>query len=283
MTSNLNTVAVLGAGTMGSGIAQVCALNGYTVELWDISPDQQARGLRSLEVNLQKGVDKGKISGSEMDAALSNCNTVSAIEDCTAQLYIEAIIEDKAPKVSLLNSVLNHNSEALLATNTSSIPVTEIARELPDPSKLAGLHFFNPAHIMKLVEIVSGVETEIKLIETLKEFVRSIGKTAVLAADSPGFIVNRVARHFYVESLKIVEDGVAEVETVDRLIESVGFRMGPFKLMDLIGVDTNYSVTSSMFRSFNYDPKFRPSRIQHMKVMAGHNGRKSGIGFYDYR
>jgi len=283
MTPPISTVAVLGAGTMGSGIAQVCAFHGYDVELWDINPDQLQKGIESIERNLQKGVEKGKVKKGELTSTMSKVRLEADLEKCKAQLYIEAVVEDKDVKVNLLNKVLKHSPNALLASNTSSIPVTEIARELSKPDVLAGLHFFNPAHIMKLVEIISGVETSSTLIQALSKFVQSIGKKAVLAADAPGFIVNRVARHFYVESLKIVEDGVADVEAVDRLLESAGFRMGPFRLMDLIGVDTNYSVTNSMYESFNFDPKFRPNRIQHMKVMAGHNGRKSGVGFYDYR
>jgi 3-hydroxybutyryl-CoA dehydrogenase len=153
---------------------------------------------------------------------------------------------------------------------------------LESPNRCVGLHFFNPAHVMKLVEVISGASTDADIIPQLVDFSKSLGKTPVVAKDSPGFIVNRVARHYYVEALKILEENVSSVEGIDNLMRSAGFKMGPFELMDLIGVDTNFSVTSSMYQLFHQDSKFRPSRIQHQKVMAGHHGRKTGRGFYEY-
>jgi 3-hydroxybutyryl-CoA dehydrogenase len=173
-------------------------------------------------------------------------------------------------------------AETILATNTSSIPITQIARGLQYPGRVVGVHFFNPAHIMKLVEIISGAETNCEVAKKAFEWAESLGKTAVYTADAPGFIVNRVARHFYVEGLKILEEQVAPLESIDRLCEASGFKMGPFRLMDLIGVDTNYAVTGSMYSLFGQDAKFRPSRIQKQKVDAGHHGRKAGQGFYRY-
>ena len=187
-------------------------------------------------------------------------------------------------KIDLFSKLEEINSEStIFATNTSSIPITQIGAGLRFPNRLVGMHFFNPAHIMKLVEVISGVATDQNVAVTIKQLAEKLGKKAVMAKDSPGFIVNRVARHFYVESLKIAEEGVADFEAIDKLVESSGFKMGPFRLMDLIGVDTNFSVTTSMFESFHYDPKFRPSRIQQQKVDAGHHGKKTGKGFYEYK
>jgi 3-hydroxybutyryl-CoA dehydrogenase len=169
-----------------------------------------------------------------------------------------------------------------LATNTSSIPVTRIAAALPHPERVVGMHFFNPAHIMKLVEVISGAATHPNVAQVVYDLSLQLGKTPVMAQDAPGFIVNRVARHYYVESLKVLEENVASFETIDELMEATGFKMGPFRLMDLIGVDTNFNVTSSMFESFHKDSKFRPSRIQQQKVDAGHWGKKTGKGFYEY-
>jgi 3-hydroxybutyryl-CoA dehydrogenase len=175
-----------------------------------------------------------------------------------------------------------NSSDCIFATNTSSIPITQIASSLKHPERLVGVHFFNPAHIMKLVEIISGAATDEKIAEKAFNWATKLGKTAVYAKDAPGFIVNRVARHFYVESLKALEEQVGDFEQMDRLMRATGFKMGPFELMDLIGVETNYSVTQSMFEQFQYDSKFRPSRIQKQKVDAGFHGRKTKKGFYSY-
>jgi len=169
-----------------------------------------------------------------------------------------------------------------LATNTSSIPITQISTAIPHPERVVGIHFFNPAHIMKLVEIVSGAHTSETVAQTAFDFVKGLKKTPIMAKDSPGFIVNRVARHYYVEGLKTLEENVASHEDIDALLEASGFKMGPFRLMDLIGVETNFSVTESMFNLFYQDGKFRPSKIQKQKVDAGHYGRKTGKGFYNY-
>ena len=175
-----------------------------------------------------------------------------------------------------------NGTACLYASNTSSIPITKIGASLSLPHLVLGIHFFNPAQIMKLVEIIKGAKTEASVIEVAQKFVASLKKTGVLAADAPGFIVNRVARLFYVESLKLVEEGVSDFETIDKIMASSGFKMGPFCLMDLIGVDTNYSVTESQYQLFNYEPRFRPSRIQKQKVDAGLHGRKTKEGFYKY-
>lgn len=279
----IRTIGIAGAGTMGQGIAQVCAQSGYLVLLYDINEDLIRKGLSQIEKSLQQSVDKGKLNADEKSKVLSYIVPQPDLHQLRVDLVIEAIIEKPEPKKEMFATLEQVNSKhSILTTNTSSIPVTQIASALKHPHRFAGLHFFNPAHIMKLVEIISGAGTDKETVETLRLFSEKLGKVPVLAKDSPGFIVNRVARHYYVEALKLLEENVADVETIDNLMRSSGFRMGPFELMDLIGVDTNLSVTISMYNAFHQDPKFRPNRIQQQKVDAGHHGRKSGKGFYDY-
>ncbi|NJN42106.1 MAG: 3-hydroxybutyryl-CoA dehydrogenase [Flammeovirgaceae bacterium] len=276
-------VAVLGAGTMGSGIAQVCALAGCKAILYDVKEEFVRGGMERIGNSLKQGVEKGKVKSEEMKIALDAIKPVTELKEVKADIIIEAIPEDLALKQKIFSELENINgAKALLLSNTSTIPITRIASVLKNPGNCAGLHFFNPAHIMKLVEIIAGESTSEDTIQQVRKFAEIIGKKAVLAKDSPGFIVNRVARHFYVESLKILEENIADIETIDQLIQSTGFKMGPFKLMDLIGVDVNFAVTQSMYNSFHQDSKFRPSRIQQQKVEAGHLGRKSGRGFYAY-
>ncbi|MFZ1806806.1 MAG: 3-hydroxyacyl-CoA dehydrogenase NAD-binding domain-containing protein [Cyclobacteriaceae bacterium] len=279
----IKSVGIVGAGTMGIGIAQVCVLSGYYTYLFDINTELVVKALIQIEKNIEGGVAKGKVTAEQKKEALARLGTVNELANLKADLIIEAIVEKLEVKQKLFSELEEiNNGKAILATNTSSIPITQIATGLKDPSKCVGLHFFNPAHIMKLVEIISGVATAPALVELMRVFSLSINKVPVQAKDSPGFIVNRVARHYYVEALQILEENVADVETIDALIQSSGFKMGPFKLMDLIGVDTNFSVTTSMYNSFHQAPKFRPSRIQEQKVNAKELGRKTGKGFYDY-
>lgn len=283
MINKIKSVGIVGAGTMGVGIAQVCILSGYDTFLFDINAELVGKALIQIDKNIEGGVAKGKVTVEQKKEALARLSTVSELHNLKADLIIEAIVEKLEIKQKLFSELEQINEgKAILATNTSSIPITQIGTGLKDPSMCVGLHFFNPAHIMKLVEIISGVATSTALIDLMKDFSLSIKKVPVLAKDSPGFIVNRVARHYYVEALQILEEDVADVETIDALIQSCGFKMGPFKLMDLIGVDTNFSVTTSMYNSFHQAPKFRPSRIQEQKVNAKELGRKTGKGFYDY-
>ncbi len=281
--SNIKKVAVVGAGTMGQGIAQVCAMAGLDVILYDLNSDMLAKALVSVERNLDKGIERGKVSEQLKNDTLARLTTVSSEDLLVADLIIEAIVEKLEVKQSLFQKLEAINSEhTILASNTSSIPITRIAAGLKRPQNFVGMHFFNPAHIMKLVEVISGAATDKVVAQTVYDLAKKLGKVPVHAQDAPGFIVNRVARHFYVEGLKVLEEGVSDVNGIDRLVESSGFKMGPFRLMDLIGVDTNYSVTESMFNAFHQDSKFRPSRIQQQKVDAGHHGRKSARGFYEY-
>jgi 3-hydroxybutyryl-CoA dehydrogenase len=280
---SIKTVAVIGAGTMGQGIAQVCAAAGYKVLLYDVQPELISSAQASIRKNVEALLEKGKISASQKDSIISSISSVGDFKRLQVELVIEAVIEKLEVKQKIFSEIEKINGrDCILTTNTSSIPVTQIASALKYPDRFAGLHFFNPAPVMKLVEVVKGVATSQDTVDLLMSLSKKFSKVPVLAQDSPGFIVNRVARHFYVESLKILEENVTDFKSVDSLMRSAGFKMGPFELMDLIGVDVNFSVTSSMFNSFHQDPKFRPSRIQQQKVNAGHHGRKSGKGFYDY-
>lgn len=276
-------VAVAGAGVMGAGIALSSIQAGYTTLLFDVNESALAKGEAYIRKELDKAVDKGRLTSEKAQSMLELFSVVTDVAELRADIIIEAVLENLDIKQTLFRQLETVNpAETILATNTSSIPITQIARGLQYPGRVVGVHFFNPAHIMKLVEIISGAETNCEVAKKAFEWAESLGKTAVYTADAPGFIVNRVARHFYVEGLKILEEQVAPLESIDRLCEASGFKMGPFRLMDLIGVDTNYAVTGSMYSLFGQDAKFRPSRIQKQKVDAGHHGRKAGQGFYRY-
>lgn len=280
----INSIGVVGAGTMGLGIAQICAFAGHKTLLFDINEEVLEKAKAQIEKNLAKGIEKGKISPDQKQATLSNLEFTNTLDSLKADFIIEAIVEKLDVKQDLFAKLEDINSaNCILASNTSSIPITQIAAGLKHPDRFVGMHFFNPAHIMKLVEVISGAATSKQTADITLSLAKKLGKVGVSAKDSPGFIVNRVARHFYVESLLALEENVADVSSIDKLLKSSGFRMGPFELMDLIGVDTNFSVTSSMFEAFHQDGKFRPSRIQRQKVDAGHHGRKSGKGFYEYK
>lgn len=280
---NIETIGIAGAGTMGAGIAQVTASSGYATVLYDLNEGMLAKAKAGIEKSLEGLVLKQKIDAAKKAEVLARITYVSDVNRLKADLVIEAIVERLDVKQQFFRQVADLNGpETILATNTSSIPVTQIGAGVPNPSRFVGIHFFNPAPVMKLVEIISGMETDPNVAAFCKEVIEKMGKTCVMAADAPGFIVNRVARHYYVEGLKIAEERVADIETIDALMESSGFKMGPFRLMDLIGVDTNFSVTSSIYNLFHQDGKFRPSRIQQQKVDAGHYGRKTGKGFYSY-
>ena len=283
MSHNIQTIAVIGAGTMGAGIAQVCAQAGFRTLLYDLQPTMLDKARKHITGNLQKAVEKGLLSAEKEEAVWKQLHITDRFDDLLADLVIEAVVERKEVKIDLFRQLEAINGEhTIMATNTSSIPVTSIAAGVRRPERVVGMHFFNPAHIMKLVEVISGEATLPEVSESIYQLSLQLGKKPVHAKDAPGFIVNRVARHFYVESLLALEEQVASFEDIDKLLEARGFKMGPFRLMDLIGVDTNFSVTSSMYASFHQEPKFRPSRIQEQKVNAGFHGRKTGKGFYAY-
>jgi 3-hydroxybutyryl-CoA dehydrogenase len=280
---SIKNIAVIGAGIMGQGIAQVCAVAGYPVMLYDIQADLTRTAIGAIRKNLEIAVSKNKLLGTERDEALARIQAVGDFRQLQVDLVIEAVIERLEVKQKIFSELEKINAlDCVLVSNTSSFPITHLASVLKHKERFAGLHFFNPAPVMKLVEIIKGAATSVSTIKLLSTFVESVSKTSVIATDSPGFIVNRVARLFYTESLRIVEDGVTDFKTVDSLIRSSGFKMGPFQLMDLIGIDTNFAVTKAMYDAFYQDPKFRPSRMQQQKVDAGHHGRKSGKGFYEY-
>mgnify|MGYP006272558195 CR=1 FL=1 len=279
------TVGVVGAGTMGSGIAQIAATFGHDVYLFDAYPEQLTKSEEGLVRILNRQVEKERMTQLEVDEILSRIHFtehLNAFETCG--IVFEAITEDldaKKDQFSRLEAIVPR--DCVLATNTSSLSIASISAALDRPDRFLGVHFFNPAPLMKLVEIIPGISTESKYTETVKDFIDGWKKTTVIASDTPGFIVNRVARPFYGEALRIYEEGVADHATIDWAMKELGgFKMGPFELMDLIGHDVNYKVTETVFKEFYYDPRFKPSFAQKRLVEAGRLGRKSGIGFYNY-
>lgn len=281
--TTIRSVGIVGAGTMGLGIAQVCAARGFQTLIYDAVPTQAEKAVLTIARNLDEVVTKGKMTVEERDQALSRLRTARSMDELTVDLVIEAAVERLDVKQELFGQLERINSgRAILATNTSSLSVAKVAERLTDPSRCIGLHFFNPAERMKLVEIISGPATRPEIREALQKFSSTLQKTAVLAKDSPGFIVNRVARPYYAEALTLLEKGAATVDAIDQLMRASGFRMGPFELMDLIGVDTNLAVTTSVYEGLGRPSKFRPSRIQQQLVSEGRYGRKSGDGFYAY-
>lgn len=279
----IKKIGVCGAGTMGAGIAQVFAQHGFETILFDVNQEQLEKAQAGILSSWKRLVEKGKLTEEAKSAAGKKLTIAADLSDAKADLIIEAVVEGLDVKSDLFSKLSAQNSnETILVSNTSSLSITQIAVGISNPERFAGMHFFNPAPVMKLVEIIGGSHTANSTIETLKELVKSIGKNPVVCKDSPGFIVNRVARHFYVESLKIAEEQVASFENADALLESAGFKMGAFKLMDVIGNDINFAVTNSLFQAFHGDAKFRPSRIQEQKVKANQLGVKTGEGFYRY-
>ncbi len=278
-------VAVIGAGTMGAGIVQVAATAGHRVYLFDTSEEAIDKGLAQIEIFLERSVAKGRIDDDECRAILDRIHRCNKLSDLApAKLVIEAIVENIDIKRSVFSDLEDILSEdAILASNTSSISITEIAAKLKRPERVVGMHFFNPAPIMKLVEIIHGLATDSQVAETAYDTAEKWGKKVVHAKSTPGFIVNRVARPFYSEALRILQEGGADIPTIDSCIrEAGGFRMGPFELMDLIGNDVNFSVTKSVYDAYYQDPRYRPNLIQQEQVAAGRLGRKSGQGYYDY-
>ena len=280
------SIAVIGAGAMGSGIAQVAAQAGHRVYLHDQREGAAQNGRDSIAKQLQRRVDKGKMEQQNLDAIIGRIQPVANLDEVAgAGLVIEAIIEDVDIKRQLLENLEDLCAgDAILATNTSSISVTTLGAEMKKPERLVGMHFFNPAPLMALVEVVMGLATSKSVAETVHATATAWGKKPVYATSTPGFIVNRVARPFYAESLRLLQEQATDAATLDAVIREAGqFRMGPFELTDLIGHDVNYAVTNSVFNSYYQDPRFQPSLIQKELVEAGRLGRKSGQGFYLYR
>jgi len=277
------TICVCGAGTMGSGIAQVAAQSGFDTILYDVNGTVVDNAKISIQKNLQYLIDKNKITAREKEAIFNNIKFTKDIKDCNAFVIIEAIIEKEEAKVSLFNELAKYNNEEVIfATNTSSLSVSSIQEKIIFPERIVGMHFFNPAYAMKLVEVVKGDQTNDEVAKTIFDICKQMGKIPVMCKDAPGFIVNRVARHFYLESLKIVEEGTASFEQADEILEAAGFKMGPFKLMDLIGIDINLAVTESLYAAFDKAKRFEPSQIQIEKLKRNELGKKTGKGFYIY-
>jgi len=281
-SSDTQTTAVLGAGTMGAGIAYAAAAAGDRVYLYDLGAEQLERGRTTIEGILSGGVKRGKTSEEEAAAIRQRITcTTSLSEMGDASLVVEAVVERLDVKQALFSQLEEIVADsAILASNTSSLAITAIAGALKRPERVVGMHFFNPAHIMKLVEVIEGYRTSAETMERTSEHCRRMGKTPVRAKDTPGFIVNRVARNFYGEAFRIVGEGAATVEQVDRCMKAIGFRMGPFELMDMIGIDVNLMVTQSVYAQYFNDARFRPHLIQQKMVESGLLGKKSGGGFY---
>lgn len=279
----IKTICVCGAGTMGSGIAQVAAQAGFDTILYELNEAVLDKAKSGISKSLQSLVEKGKITEDERIAVSKRLQFTNDLQNCRTDACIEAIIEKPEIKISLFNQLAAINSDdCIFASNTSSLSVTAIASQVKNPARVAGLHFFNPAPVMKLVEVVKTSYVSEEVIQALITLAKKMGKTPVVCRDAPGFIVNRVARPYYIESLRLAEEGITDFAQADALLEATGFRMGPFKLMDLIGNDVNLAVSHSVYDQLNKPARLQPSIIQEQHVKEGKLGRKSGKGYYDY-
>lgn len=276
-------ICICGAGTMGSGIAQASAAAGFYAILYELNDHVLANAKASIEKNLQLLIEKNKITAGAKEETLNNLKFTNNLHDCLADVIIEAIVEKTEAKIALFNQLaeINH-SETVFASNTSSLSINRIAKGVKNPERVIGMHFFNPATIMKLVEVVKSEFTNDQTINLIIQLAKMMNKTPVLCKDSPGFIVNRVARPYYIESLRLAEDNTGHFQMIDSILESTGFKMGPFKLMDLIGNDINYAVSCSVFEQLGRPERLTPSSIQKEKVELNELGKKTGKGYYDY-
>ena len=282
---SLINIAVIGSGTMGSGIAQVAATAGCNVKLFDLNQEALSKSKNALEVSLSKLVEKEKIDSAEKSRIQGNISYVSSMKELAdSDLVIEAIVENLEVKRKVFSELEELVSkDTILSSNTSSLSIASIAASCKTPDRVIGIHFFNPAPLMQLVEVIPAVQTSNEVLEKVVQIISDWKKVVAVAKDTPGFIVNRVARSFYSESIRIYEEGMADFATIDWALKTEGgFRMGPFELMDFIGHDVNYIVTETVFTAFYFDPKFKPSFTQKRLLEAGFLGRKTGRGFYDY-
>jgi 3-hydroxybutyryl-CoA dehydrogenase len=279
----VQTICICGAGTMGSGIAQVSAQAGFSTILYELNPAVLEKAKTSIDKTLDSLVEKGKITLADKEKIGTLIQYTSDLKNCKADVFIEAIVEKPETKISLFNQLAGlNNSQCIFASNTSSLSVNAIAAVIKNPERVIGMHFFNPAPVMKLVEVVNTNYTNEETTRIIVDLARQMGKTPVVCKDSPGFIVNRVARPYYIEALRLAEEGIADFSAIDNLLEATGFKMGPFKLMDLIGNDINYAVSCSVYQQMNNPERLRPSYIQKEKVEKGELGKKTGKGYYDY-
>ena len=278
-------VGIIGAGTMGSGIAQVAATAGCNVQLYDTNKNALDKAKTALEKILLRLIEKGRIDVDEKSRIQNNISYTDSLKDlANSDLTIEAIIENLEIKKSVFSELESYvSSDCIIASNTSSLSIASIAASLQNPERCIGIHFFNPAPLMKLVEIIPAIQTSEEVLEKSIQTISDWKKVVAVAKDTPGFIVNRVARPFYGEALRIYEEGLADFTTIDHSLKIVGgFRMGPFELMDFIGNDVNYTVTETVFTAFYFDPRYKPAFTQKRFSEAGYLGRKSGKGYYDY-
>jgi len=277
-------ICICGAGTMGSGIALAAAASGFYTILYELDDAVLEKAKASIEKNLQSLVEKHKITGNAKEETLNNLRFTNNLHDCLGEVIIEAIIEKPEAKIALFNQLaeINH-SETIFASNTSSLSIAQIAKGVKNPERVIGMHFFNPATIMKLVEVVNTEFTNEQTTNTIIELAKLMNKIPVICKDSPGFIVNRVARPFYIESLRLAEEELIDFAAIDSIMESTGFKMGPFKLMDLIGNDINYAVSCSIYDQLGHPERLKPSFIQQEKVETGQLGKKTGKGYYNYK
>ena len=279
----IQTICICGAGTMGSGIAQVSAQAGFSTILYELNPAVLEKAKTNIDKSLRSMFEKGKITTEEKEKINARIQYTSELKICKADIFIEAIVEKPEIKIALFNQLAELNdSKCIFASNTSSLSVNAIAAQIKNPERVIGMHFFNPAPIMKLVEVVNTNYTNEGTTQIIIDLARQMGKTPVVCKDSPGFIVNRVARPFYIEALRLVEEGISDFATIDSLLEATGFKMGPFKLMDLIGNDINFAVSCSVYEQMNKPERLKPSYIQKEKVEKGELGKKTGKGYYDY-
>jgi 3-hydroxybutyryl-CoA dehydrogenase len=279
----IQKAVICGAGTMGSGIAQAAAMAGIHTVLYDINGAVLDQARHGIAAGLDLLVKKGKMAAQDTEDTLSRIRFTEDIRDCTGEVVIEAVAEELKIKSALFRQLASINpASTIFASNTSSLSIAAIAEQVPVPERVCGMHFFNPATVMKLVEVVATPETEARVTQAILSLVRQMGKTPVCCSDSPGFIVNRVARHYYLEPLRLLGADACSAADLDRLLESAGFRMGPFRLMDLIGNDVNLAVSRSLYEASGKAPRFKPSPIQEGKVASGELGRKTGRGYYTY-
>lgn len=279
----IKTICVCGAGTMGSGIAQIAAQAGFKTIQFDVYETMLEKSKATITASLQKLLAKEKITETQKNEILNRLSFTTITEACKADIIIEAVVENKIIKAALFNKLaLINNADTIFVTNTSSISVNEIATLTTVASRVAGMHFFNPAPVMRLVEIVRGEHTNDTVIQTLVTLAKQMGKVPVVCKDVPGFIVNRVARHYYLEAMLLVEKGLCTIADADAVMEATGFKMGPFKLMDFIGMDINYSVSNIVWDSLGKPERLHPSPLQKEKVDKGELGIKTGKGFYKY-